>query len=259
MDPYKVLGLKSNASEDEVRKAYKKLSMKHHPDRGGDEAKFKEINEAYSMIKDGKKPESGPGFGTGPDINWRDFDFDLRDKDAFAEFLRQAKARQRQRQHYKFTVPIQLKDAVVGGKHYIRIPVGNNIETVEVTIPAGTQDGDAVKYPRLAGGVDIVIKFEVLPDKEWVQEGLDLIKEIKVSVWDLIQGTEVNVQTIYDTTIKLKVPPMTQPNTTMRIKGKGIQSRQQLNKIGDMYVHIAAYIPKDIDEEILSAIRRANS
>lgn len=251
IDPYKVLGVERTATPEEIKKAYKKLAMKHHPDRGGNETKFKEINEAYEKVKDGRIPE--------PD--WQPYhpnNFDFRDEAAFEELLRRAKARQQQ-QHMRFSVAIDLKSAVVGGKHVIRVPLGNGIEMIEVTVPAGTQDGDTVRYPRLAKGIDILINFQVTPSKEWTVQGLDLIKEVKVSIWDLIKGIELPVQTIYDTTIKLKIPERTQPGTMMRIKGKGIQSRKNLLHVGDMYVHIAAYIPDNIHEDILSAIYRTNS
>lgn len=250
-DPYAILGVERTATPEEIKKAYKKLAQKHHPDRGGDEAKFKEIAEAYEKVKDGKKPE--------PEVDWQAFDFDLRNEGAFEEFLNRARQRQHHQPHLRFTVPIELKDAVVGGKHYIRIPLGGTVETIDVTIPAGTQDGDTVKYPRIAKGVDVFIKYQVNPSKEWTVQGLDLIKDVRVSIWDLIKGTELNVQTIYDTTIKLKVPERTQPGKMLRIKGKGIQSRKNLLHVGDMYVHISAYIPDDIHEDILSAIYRTNS
>ena len=85
------------------------------------------------------------------------------------------------------------------------------------------------------------------------------MKNVKVSIWDLIKGTEVPVTTIYDTTIKIKIPAGTQPEAMMRVRGKGIQSRKNLLHVGDMYVHIQAFIPENVHEDILSAIYRTNS
>lgn len=254
-DPYKVLGVERTATKDEIKKAYKKLAQKHHPDRGGDEAKFKEATAAYDKIKDGKPYVKEDDF-----TGWQEYNEHFKHKSDIdiEEILRQA-AKHKQQQKVRYTVPIELKDAVVGGKHFVRIPIGSEIQALEITIPAGVQDDDTIKYPRLAGGKDLYITFKVQPSKVWTIQGLDLIKVVKVNIWDLIKGVEVPVTTIYGTTIKIKIPKGTQPEAMMRVKGKGIQSRKNLMQVGDMYVHIQAVIPENIHEDILSAIYRTNS
>lgn len=242
-DPYKTLGVDRDASEEDIKKAFKKLAMKYHPDRdGGDETKFKEINEAYDMIKEGKTEQ--------PRINNHTF----HNVDDLYDFLMRGQGFRPPPPVLKFSVSVSLADSVLGGKHYLRVPLNGQMEVIEVTIPAGIEHGETIRYPKLAKGSDVHISYHILPDSEWHIEGLNLIRDEKISIWQLIKGTEIEVKTINGTKIKLKIPPHTQPGTKMRIKGKGKQSRKNLLQVGDMYVHIVGVIPDNIPPEVLSAI-----
>ena len=246
-NPYKILGVSRDASEEEIKKAYKKLAMKHHPDRGGDEAKFKEISEAYERIQKGETEDK---------FSYEDFrskyDFKFKDEQDIYDLLNKFR-KNHHTPSLKFKVKITLKESIIGGKQYIQAP-SLNAHAFEVTIPVGVKHGEIIRYPDLAQNADVEITYYIIPDPIWDLKDLDLHRDIRVSIWDLIRGTEVEFESIMGGTIKLKIPPRTQPNAKMRLSGKGIQSRKNKYATGDMYVHILGFIPTDIPEEILSAI-----
>jgi curved DNA-binding protein len=244
-DPYSILGVESSATSAELKTAYKKLAMKYHPDRNdGKDDKFKEVKEAYDKVKDGnfgKRPLFDFNFDTGSDIH---------------DFIR--KARERQQQKISLTVSISLKDAVNGKEQLMQLPIFGQQESALIKIPPGTMDGETILYRKLALGVDVQIKYKVLPDPVWSVENLDLIKRQPVSIWLLIAGGELDVSTIDGRTMRLKIPQGTNPGTQMRVKGNGVVSR--LNKItqGDMLVQLDGKIPKDIDPVLLNMIKEAS-
>lgn len=256
MDPYKVLGLQPGASKEEAKKAYRKLAMKHHPDRGGDESKFKEVTEAYERI------ESGNVYGPrkhNTQTDFSDFEDIFKEYNINVEDYLKEKFHQKAQADISVGVFISLKDAVLGGQKYVKIPVGMTNETFEITVPAGVTDNETIRYPRLAKGTDVRITFKIQPSDEWQVDGLNLIKDVDIEIWDLILGTSLEVKLINDSTVKIKVPAGTQPGTQLRIKGKGIQSRKNYLQIGDVLVRLNARIPEHIPEEILSAIQKIKS
>lgn len=234
-DPYYVLGVDPNASEDDIKKAYKKLTMKYHPDRNnGKDEKFKEIQAAYESIKNGAAVQT---FG-GEDIE---------------DILR--KARHQHQMQVAITAHISLKDAIAGGEQIMQVPVRGQIETVKVTIPVGLMDGEKLRYPKLVNGVDIVVTYRIIADPVWEVNKLDLIKKQSINIWTLIAGGALDVTLLDGSTIRLKIPPKTQPGTQMRVKGKGAPSRLNNTSVGDMLVRLDAKIPGNIPEALLAMIR----
>lgn len=242
-DPYKILGLTSSATTDEVKKAYRKLAMKFHPDRNdGKDTKFKEIQAAYEQVKDGPpKPATSA------------FHFDFKTGEDFTDILR--KARYQHQMQVSVSVHIPLKDAVTGGERPIRIPIHGKEEDVIVKIPEGLMNGEMLRYHKLVNGVDVLIKYHIMPDPVWEINKFDLIKHQSISIWDLILGGPLDVMLLDGTTIRLRIPPNTQPNTNMRVGKKGILNRTNGVTRGDMFVRLEAKIPKDIPEPLLSMIR----
>jgi len=264
MDPYSVLGVSRTATKDEIKKAYRKLAMKYHPDRNdGKDEKFKEAKEAFDMIKDA--PEPGPFGGTKystAGARFNDFNFNPEDiiddimsgrtrHEDFADILRE---KQRPRA-VNVLASISLVEAVIGGSRPMRIRIHNQDEMVMVTIPAGLLSGESIKYPKLVNGIDVTIKFTILPDKIWEVDKLDLIKQQDISIWDLIVGGALNVQTIDGSVLRLKIPPKTQPGTSMRVPGKGILSRLNNRTQGDLLIRLNAKIPSTIPDSLLDMIR----
>jgi curved DNA-binding protein len=250
MDYYSILGVNRNATPEEIRKAYKKQSMQHHPDRGGNEEKFKRINEAYSILKDPQKRQQYDN----PQPQYH-FNTNTGFEDIFG--------RRQQRRNPPFTIQadINLED-VYTGKELIanyRLPSGR-VETVSITIPKGVRTGDTMRYPGMGNDIipgaprgDLHVKINVLNHKEFNVSGLDLTCTKKLNVFDLITGTSAEIHTPDGSRFSLKIPPKTQPDTTFNITGKGLPCGRT-GRQGNIYVKVRAQIPKQIDEKLLAAI-----
>ncbi len=243
---YDTLGVNSNASQDEIKKAFRKLSMKHHPDRGGSEEKFKEINEAYSVLGnvqlrqeyDDPTPEIRFNAGGFSDVRSHIFD----------EFFRQQ--RERRTSSIRLNLHVDLKTAINGGSKLVSLQTPQGHFTAEINVPVGVRDGETVRYPRLVEGSDLNITFKINPDPTWERVGYNLTRDYALDFWDLILGTKIVVKSIYDEQFQMTIPPRTEPGTLMRIKGKGVNGQ------GDMFVRILAKIPDEISDEIIDSIKR---
>lgn len=247
-NPYHILGVSLNASPEQIKKAFKQLAMKHHPDRGGDEAEFKKINEAYATLSDPERKNqhdnSGFNFRHTAGGNFHD---------VFDEFFRQQ--RQQRTSTVRLSLYIDLKTAATGGEKLVSLQTSNGPRAVEIEIPEGINDGDTVRYPQLLGHSDLQVTFRIHPDKTWQRQGNNLTREIEIDFWDFILGTKTNVETIYGDTIALTVPPKTHPNVLMRVRGKGMRGKYA-GQTGDMFVKLVAKLPETLPEELVEQIKR---
>jgi curved DNA-binding protein len=241
MDPYSVLGVGKTATQDEIRKAYRSLAMKHHPDRGGDEAQFKAINEAYTTIGDSKKRAQ---YDTGFSYNSTNWDDIFRNS-------RRHQHRYRHQAQIRMTLNIDFETAIRGGKKLISVGLGDGISAMEIHIDPGVVTGDSARYATNAG--DLIVTFRVDPSKTWSRTNNNLTREVELDIWQLITGTVAVVETVWNEKIRLTVPPKTQPDALLRVKGKG--AKTLWDGQGDMFVRIKARIPKDISSELLKAIK----
>ena len=250
MDYYSILGVARNASEQDIRKAYKKQSMQHHPDRGGNEEQFKKVNEAYSTLKD---PQKRAAYDN-PQPQYQ-FNTNTGFEDIFG--------RRQQRRNPPFTIQAEITlEDVYTGKELIanyRLPSGR-IETVSITVPKGVKTGDTMRYPGMGNDIipgaprgELLVRIKVLEHKEFNVSGLDLTCIKKLNVFDLITGTAAEINTPDGSRFSLRIPPKTQPDTTFNITGKGLPCART-GKQGNIYVKVRAQIPKQIDEKLLAAI-----
>lgn len=257
MDPYSILGVKRDASEAEVKKAFKKLAMKHHPDRGGSEEKFKEINEAYERITSPEKfRQQGPQFDGDFDFTPGGFSFRRGGnmEDIFSEFFDFHNGRaQRRTATVQVTLWITLEDVVTGGERPVSLQSNSGVNTVKISIPRGVVDNTQVRYANIGpNGQDVIIVFRVRPHPVFERlKAVDLARKVDVDFWTLILGGVVPVKTLLGKQLSLRIPPKTKPGITMKMAGQGIQnSRQQ----GDLYVKINAMLPEDISEDIIELL-----
>ena len=251
MNPYETLGIKPGASEQEAKKAFKKLAMKHHPDRGGDENKFKEINEAYERITEPEKfqNEQTPGgfrYQRGGTVD-----------DMFADFFGfHGKDRMGQRQaSVQLSLWITLDDVARGGDRQVSLQSNDGVQAVNITIPRGVLDNTNVRYPVLGpSGQDLIVVFRVRPHPKFVRiKSVDLGYEQAVDIWTLLLGGTVKVTTLLGDSLTLKVAPKTNPGTQLRVRGEGIQNSRQT---GDLYVKLKAVMPDNIPDDLLELLRQ---
>ena len=281
MDYYSTLGVSKNASDKELKQAYKKASMQHHPDRGGDEAKFKQINEAYSTLKD---PQKRGMYDHQQNGGGQAFNFNA---GGFEEAMRQANAqygggnpfggspfqdifRNQQHPHQSRTprnrditleAKIELGDVLTGKNLIIQYTLSNrHLETVNVDVPPGAREGDTIKYqglgdngdPRFPRG-DLHIKVRIHKHRSWARDGDNLIAKMGTNLFDFLTGGVIIVKTIDNKEIKVNIPQGTHPGQVFNIPGYGIPNLRT-GKRGNVYITVNANVPKITDTNLLNKI-----
>lgn len=253
-DYYSILGVAKTADANEIKRAYRKLASQHHPDKGGDTAKFQEIEEAYRVLSDPDqrnaydhpRPQMNQfNFNMGPG----GFDFDT----IFNMFGARPNMHQRP-QSARMNLWIQLVDVATGGMRTVNVGTPQGQQVVEIEIPRGVEDGQSFNYPGLApGGVDLVVTYRVHPNPRWHREGLNLYLEHPVDIWTMITGGETLVRDLQNRELNVGIPEKCQPGTILRCRGRGIENDK--GHAGDLMVKIQARIPDTISPELLAQIR----
>ncbi len=261
-DYYTILGVARTATADDIKKAYRALAMKHHPDRGGDVAKFQEIQEAYATLGEPDKRnqydnphQSFGGFG-GPPGSQFDFNaiFDM-----FGSDLRG----QMRRPPPRIALWISLADVMTGGPRTVSLQAGGTISNIEILVPVGINDNDSIRYPGLApGGQDLIVNYRIKPDPKWHHDGTNVITEITIDIWDLVLGIELTITDILGKELSVRVPPETQPQAVLRARGRGLPARQLPGdrpgaQAGDLLIRLQAKINSPVDPNVIEAIRKS--
>lgn len=269
MDYYSILGVSKNASEKDIRSAYKKKSMQHHPDRGGNEEEFKKVNEAYSTLKD---PQKRAAYDN-PQVRMNSSNFNGNFNDAFGSNFndmfahmfgngfRQPHQHSRRNQDVRIKVSVNLRDVFFGKKIIASYRLRNGTEkNVDLDIPPGIREGDSVRFAGLGddsipgppGNLIVVIKIEHQPG--WYRENDDLTHQIDVDCLELIVGTSKTITTPEGRTIDLKIKQGTKNGTVLSVKGYGVPNVNTHHR-GNLYIRINAKIPNNLNDAQLEKIR----
>ncbi len=285
-DYYEVLGVSKGASDDEIKKAYRKLAIKYHPDKnpGNKEAeeKFKEATEAYEVLNDKQKRarydqfghagvggDAGNPFGGGNpfgqggafNFNGQNIRFDFGSAggglddilgDLFGFGGGATRRRRAMRgQDFETQVVIDFKEAVFGTTREISAPESGH--KLKIKIPAGIDDGMAIRLAGKGGEApkggepgDLYVRIRVKPDKNLTREGNIILSEAVISMADAALGCELDVETV-DGKVTMKVPAGTQSGTPFRLSGHGVPMRAD----GDRGPHIVTIIvetPKNLSK-----------
>lgn len=248
-DYYNTLGVARNASAHDIKRAYRRLASQHHPDRGGDTARFQQIEEAYRVLSDAQqraaydRPQPQPGFHF--DFNHGAFDLN--------DFFAQAFGHQRrpQRSQFRTQIWVSLEQVHTGAEHHLRL--SNSADVYRINIPQGVQDGEAVRYTELIPGADLTVEFRVHQHPVYQRQGLDLMSVHSVNVLELMAGTTIPVRVIDGQDLAVTVPALTQVSAKLRIAGRGLAKPGHR---GDHYVLIEARLPDKISSELSKAIRQ---
>jgi len=286
-DYYKTLDIEKGASANEVKKAFYKLAQKYHPDKPeGDEAKFKEINEAYQTLSDDKKRKAydqfghaGAQFGGGGGQGFGGFDFgggqnmnfdfsgiDL--EDILSQFgmggMGGFGRRVRRGSDVQMRIDLTFKEAIKGAQKDIEVPDyendanGNTRKKVDVTIPAGIENGQRIRLAGYGQTIpdgepgDFYLSIRVEPHETLRREGQQLITRVDVKLSDAISGASHEVEGI-DGTVKIKIPAGTQSGTVVRVRGKGVPGGGFMGS-GDLLVKVRVQIPGKLSRKAKKAL-----
>jgi len=254
-DHYQTLGVDRSATAEEIKRAYRRLAMRHHPDKGGDSARFVEIQSAYDVLGDAQKRAAydnpAPRFGPGFQGQAGTFDF----QNIFDVFGTRFQQQQRVNRA-QMTMWITLPDVAQATHKTVSVGTPQGTQVVDIEIPAGIEDGDSVQYSGIApGGMDLIVTYRIHPHPKWQRQGPNLTVEQDISVWDLILGSEIEIRDILGRQLKLTIPPNTQNRTMFRLQARGLA--QKGTTPGDLFVRVQAVIPRDIPDALLAAISAA--
>lgn len=268
-DYYSTLGVQRGASADEIKKAYRKMASQHHPDKGGDTAKFQQIEEAYRVLSDDNQraqydrpqPEFSDPFG--PFMNSGGFNDIFRH---FGDVFGHHHHRQPQRNRtVNITAGITLEDAFNGKDLLANVTLPNGREQmINVKIPAGIESGTTL---RLAGmgedtisGIprgDIHLTINVLPHAVFQRHGDDLVMEKELPVWDAILGGEISIRTIDGKELEMVIPAGTQFDTTMAVQGSGMPNMNDNRFRGRLLVKLKLTVPNNLTDTQKELIKAA--
>ncbi|MBI5455054.1 MAG: DnaJ domain-containing protein [Deltaproteobacteria bacterium] len=284
-DYYEILGVARNAAEDDIKKAYRNLARKFHPDLHPDkkaemEAKFKEINEAYGVLSDPKKRsdydltgsvghEPGMGGGYPPPgggVHFEDFGFGNIGgfEDVFSEIFGKGGRRgPRKGSDLEYSVTLDFLQAVKGAEVRIAVPRRGGSETITVKIPPGVKSGGRVRVPGKGepgdgGPGDLYIITEVQPHRYFRRVDNDIYVDVPINIKEAVLGADIQVPTI-DGMTTIKVPPGIRSGQKLRIKGKGVYGA---GGRGDEYVIIQIAAQKAVDsrsKELIEEFSRINT
>jgi DnaJ-class molecular chaperone len=288
-DPYAILGVKREATADEIRSAYRQLAKKLHPDLNpgdkGAEEKFKEVAAAYDLLGDAEKRtrfDKGEIDASGAERPreryYRDFhaadaqehpygsaggfaDF-MENEDILADILGRGRGEGRTRfrirgadVHYR--LPVDFLEAVNGATKRITMPEGG---TLDVVIPAGTRDQQILRLRGKggpgAGGApsgDALVEIEVVPHKLFTRTDDDIHVELPISLPEAVLGAKLDVPTPAGS-VRMTVPKGTNTGRVLRLRGKGVARKD--GSRGDEYVTLKIVLPETLDPEIEEFARR---
>jgi curved DNA-binding protein len=288
IDYYKVLGIEKSATQEDIKKAYRKLARKLHPDLNPNDPdakkKFQQLNEANEVLSDPEKRkkydqygkdwqhaeayekarqsagQSGFGGGQYDTGGWQTYTGDF-DEGSFSDFFasmfggaqrgghsRHAKYKG---QDFNAELHLSLHDAYVTHKQTLNV----NGKNIRIAIPAGVEDGQTIKIKGYGGegmnggpAGDLYIKFVIESDPAFKRYGNDLQMDANLDLYTAVLGGEVTIETLSGQ-VKVRIKPETQNGTKIRLKGKGFPVYKEEGHFGDLIVTFSIKIPTNLTDK----------
>ena len=299
IDYYKVLGVERTATQQDIRKAYRKMAKRYHPDINKDDPtakeRFQEINEANEVLGDPEKRKKYDEYGE----NWRhaeefeaqrrqysnsangrdgydfggfggfgDFSGSAGNSSGFSDFFEQLfgsglrGAKNNRGDDISATLTLSLREAAV--THQQTFTVGG--EKIRITVPAGITDGQRIKLKGRGAASpdgtvrgDLYITFRIEPDSTFTLHGNDLYATVTVSLYTMLLGGEAVVPTLTGNA-KVNIKAGTQPDSKLRLRGKGFPVYRQNGKYGDLIITVKVTLPQlnEKQKSIVTELRRSS-
>lgn len=285
-DYYEILGVEKSASQDEIKKAFKKLARKYHPDVAKDlpnaEEKFKEVNEAYEVLSDAGKRrkydtlgpnwEQGQGFPGGG--GGASYEYNFGGSTGFSDFFesmfgggggdpfggygagRARSSRPRAGQDIEADLLVSIEEVMTGSTRELRLSRPSGEKTIRVKVPKGIGEGQKIRCANMGhaganggptGDLLLRVRFERHPI--YRPSGKDLESDLILAPWELVLGTSVTAPTPHGS-VKMTVKPNSSPGTRMRLKGKGLPKGSA--EFGDLYLNVTVEFPESSSDEELA-------
>jgi len=272
---YDILGVNEQSTSADITKAFKDLAKQHHPDRGGTQEKFQEINEAHDTLKSSQKRHDYDsmrkfgggtggaqhpffnedifgdifsGFGQGGDMDFNGkFNFTGRNGDQ--RTFRNVRQGNRS---VNVRMAISIKEAMTSDEKTIsyKLPSGRE-EFATVKIPAGVQHGVTFKYTGMGDDSiknvprgDLMVQMSVLDSDGYTRKGNDLYTDKTIDCFQAVRGHKIQLKTLEDSVITVNVPSGTQPGTLLMVRSKGMPIHKTIGIRGNLYVKIHVLIPQ---------------
>lgn len=264
MDYYSILGVRKDVSNDDLKKAYRKLAMQHHPDRGGDPSKIKEINEAYDTLKD---PHKRAQYDHSQTAGKGGFNFNHSHfkpgsapfADIFANMRHHAHAGFSP--HINIQTTIDLKDVYTGKSLVVSYKLNTGeVEHLNVDIPIGVQDGMNIRFRNYGNYVqtglrgDLLLKINVKIPNGYQRDGNNIYQDMYVNSLDLLIGTKKEIKTLDDKQLSINVPAATQEFTKFKLNGYGTPDFKT-GKRGNLILTVIPKIEKIVDQNLINQLR----
>lgn len=268
MDYYSVLGVSRDASPEDIKRAYRRLASKHHPDKGGEDAKFQEIQKAYEVLSDPQKRQQHD--------NPNQFHFDVNSgnmDDVFGQMFRHfgfnpfhpgGRAQPQRNRDTRVELILNLEETLADQTKVISVRNANgDRDNIDISIPRGITSGTTIKYPNLGDNSnadlprgDLYITVHVKVNPEYAVNGLDLIQNLTIDSFDAILGCEREVETLDHKRFMVKIPAGCQHSTKLKITGQGLYAfRNDIR--GNLFINLNIKTPTNLTEHQLQLIRSA--
>lgn len=282
-DYYSTLGVAETATDDEIKSAFRKLAMQHHPDKNpgdaGAEELFKKINEAYSTLSDGQKRaeydnvrkygQGSPFDGGGAQHFHFNFDHMGHVDDIIQQFFAQngfghpfAHQQQRKNRDLQFSVEISLEEAFRGKDLPISFKANGQDVNVVVRIPPGIDHGTRMRFqgygdksiPNFPPG-DLYVTINIFNHAVFRREGPHLHCNLNLDVLEAVVGTTHEINCIDNSKISVNIPAGAQHGMAMRVREKGMPVRQNPTQRGDLIVTVHLTVPRNLSADQMNILK----